>query len=154
MQTLPSHISNLKYNSVIRKFYLSEHPLVPITDFLLYVLSSAIHFLFVFVFARLLVLHQSYLLGLSISEGHVFQKVMSEPKPRGIKNVKNWFRVALKSTETRKSQPSPLGIGWVLAKSYGDLFYTPKSLPHFLLLAKFSSDSKAISKILFWQQGY
>ena len=35
-------------------------------------------------------------------------------------------------------------IGWALAKSYGDLFYTPQSLPHFLLLAKFSS----------WQQGY
>ena len=32
-----------------------------------------------------------------------------------------------------------------LAKSYGDLFYTPKSLPNFLLLAKFSSDSKAIN---------
>ena len=44
--------------------------------------------------------------------------------------------------ETRKSQPCPLHIGWALAKSYGDLFYTPKSLPHFLLcvLAKFSSD--------------
>ena len=83
MQTLPSHISNLKYNSVIRKFYLSD-PLVPITDFLLYVLSSVIHFLFVFVFARLLVLHQSFLLDLSICEGHVFQKVMIEPKPRGV----------------------------------------------------------------------
>ena len=44
------------------------------------------------------------------------------------KNVKNRFRVALKSTETRKSQPCPLRIGWALAKSYGDLFYTPKSL--------------------------
>ena len=71
--------------------------------------------------------------------------------------------------ETRKSQPCPLRIGWALAKSYSDLFYTPKSLPQFLLLAKFlltasylqnflltarllakfSSDSKAISKIFF-----
>ena len=51
--------------------------------------------------------------------------------------------------ETRISQPCPLGIGWVLAKSYGDLFYTPKSLPHFLPLAKYSSDSKAVSKIVF-----
>ena len=58
--------------------------------------------------------------------------------------------VALESTETRKSQQCPLRIGWALAKSYGDLFYTPKSLPHFLLLAKFSSHSKAaISKIFF-----
>ena len=48
--------------------------------------------------------------------------------------------------ETRTSQPCPLHIGWALAKSYGDFFYTPKSLPHFLLLAKFSSDSKAINK--------
>ena len=48
---------------------------------------------------------------------------------------------------TRKSQPCPLRIGRALAKSYSDLFYTPKSLPHCLLLAKFSSDSKAISKI-------
>ena len=48
--------------------------------------------------------------------------------------------------EKRKSQPCPLGIGWELAKSFGDLFDTPKSLPHFLLLAKFSSDSKDISK--------
>ena len=47
--------------------------------------------------------------------------------------------------ETRKSQPSPLRIRRALAKSYGDLFYTPKSLQHFLLLAKFSSDSKACS---------
>ena len=31
--------------------------------------------------------------------------------------------------EIRKSQPCPLHIGWSLAKSYGDLFYTPKSLP-------------------------
>ena len=45
------------------------------------------------------------------------------------KNVKNRFRVALKSTETRKSKPCPLRIGWALAKSYGDLFYTLKSLP-------------------------
>ena len=66
-----------------------------------------------------------------------------------ILSVKNRFRVALRSTETRKSQPCPLGIGWALAKSYGDLFYTPKSLPHFLLLAKKFSDSKAISKIFF-----
>ena len=51
--------------------------------------------------------------------------------------------------ETRKSQPCPLRIGWALAKSYGDLFYTPKSLPHFLLLVKFSYDSKAIGKIFF-----
>ena len=28
------------------------------------------------------------------------------------KNVKNGFRVALKYTETRKSQPYPLRIGW------------------------------------------
>ena len=55
----------------------------------------------------------------------------------------------LKGTETRKSQPCPLRISWALAKSCGDLFYTPKSLPHFLLLAKFSSDSKAISNIFF-----
>ena len=65
------------------------------------------------------------------------------------KNEKNRFRVALNSTETRKFQPCPLHIGWALAKSYGDLCYTPKSLPHFLLLAKFSFDSKAISKIFF-----
>ena len=39
------------------------------------------------------------------------------------KNVKNRFRVAQKSTETRKSQPCPQRIGWALAKSY-DLFYT------------------------------
>ena len=65
------------------------------------------------------------------------------------KSVKNGFRVALKSTETRKSQPCPLHIGWALVKSYGDLFYAPKSLPHFLLLAKFSSDNKTISKIFF-----
>ena len=51
--------------------------------------------------------------------------------------------------ETRKSQSCPLRIEWSLAKSYGDLFYNPKSLPHFLLLAKFSFDSKAISKIFF-----
>ena len=61
--------------------------------------------------------------------------------------------------ETRKSQPCPLRIEWSLAKSYGDLFYNPKSLPHFLLLAKFSfdskfsSDSKAISKIFFLTAG-
>ena len=64
-------------------------------------------------------------------------------------NVKNRFRVALKSTVTRKSQPCPLYIGRALANFYGDLFYTPKSSPHFLLLAKFSSDSKAISIIFF-----
>ena len=52
------------------------------------------------------------------------------------KNVKK-FRVALKSTETRKYQPCPLHIGWALSKSYGDLFYTPKSLPYFQLLTKF-----------------
>ena len=57
-------------------------------------------------------------------------------RKKTFKNVKNGFRASLKSTETRKSQPCPLRIGWVLAKSYGDLFYTPKSLPHFLLLAK------------------
>ena len=51
--------------------------------------------------------------------------------------------------ETRKSQPYPLHIGLALAKSYGDLFSNPKSLPHFLLLGKFSSNSKAISKIFF-----
>ena len=60
------------------------------------------------------------------------------------KNLKNWLWVALKCMETRKSQPCPLHTGWALAKSNGDLFYTPKSLPHFLLLAKFSSDSKAM----------
>ena len=64
-------------------------------------------------------------------------------------NVKNGFRVAVTRTETRKSQPCPLRIVCALAKSYGDLFYTPKSMPHFLLLAEFSSDSKAISKIFF-----
>ena len=63
------------------------------------------------------------------------------------KNVKKLFRVALKSMETRKSQPCPQRTGWALAKSYGDLFYTPKSLPHFLLLAKFSFGGKTISKI-------
>ena len=31
--------------------------------------------------------------------------------------------------ETRKYQPCSLRIGWALAKSYGDLFHTPKSLP-------------------------
>ena len=62
-----------------------------------------------------------------------------------IKNV-NKIWVALLSTETRKSQPCPLRIGWVLAKLYGDLFYTTKSVTQFLLLAKFSSDSKAIRK--------
>ena len=51
--------------------------------------------------------------------------------------------------ETRKSQPCPLRIGWALAKSYGNLLYTPKSLPHYLLLQKFSSYNKAISKIFF-----
>ena len=51
--------------------------------------------------------------------------------------------------ETRKSQPRPLRIGWVLAKPYGDLFYTPKSLSHCLLLAIFSSDIKAIRKMFF-----
>ena len=56
--------------------------------------------------------------------------------------------------ETRKSQPCPLRIGWALAKSNGDLFYTPQSLRHFLLLENFSSDSKAIRKIFFCQQGY
>ena len=45
------------------------------------------------------------------------------------KNVKNRFRVALKCTKTRKSQRCPLRIGCALAKSYGDLFHTPKSLP-------------------------
>ena len=55
--------------------------------------------------------------------------------------------------ETRKSQPCPLRIGWSLAKSYGDLFYTHISLPHFLLLAKFSFDSKAISKNFFSTAG-
>ena len=48
-----------------------------------------------------------------------------------IENVKNLFRVALKSTGTRNSQPCPLCIGCALVKTYGDLFYTPKSLPHF-----------------------
>ena len=33
------------------------------------------------------------------------------------------------------------------AKPYGDLFYTPQSLPHILLIAKKSSDSKAISNL-------
>ena len=56
------------------------------------------------------------------------------------KKCKNRVRVAVKSTETRKSQ---LCLAyWMSIKIYGDLFYTPKSLPHFLLLAKFSSDSK------------
>ena len=45
------------------------------------------------------------------------------------KNVKKGFTAALKSTETRKSKPCPLRIGWASAKSYGNLFYTPKSLP-------------------------
>ena len=43
---------------------------------------------------------------------------------------KSGFRVALKSTETRKSQLCPLHIGRALAKSYSNLFYTPKSLPY------------------------
>ena len=49
--------------------------------------------------------------------------------------------------ETRKCQPIPLCVAWALAKPYCDLLYTPKSLPFFLLLAKVSSDSKAISKM-------
>ena len=60
--------------------------------------------------------------------------------------------VALKSTETRKSQPCPLHIGWALAKSYGDLFYTPKtpkSLPccqkKILLIALLSEENFANS---------
>jgi len=55
--------------------------------------------------------------------------------------------------ERRKSQPCPLRMGWVLAKYYCNLFYTPKSLPYFLLLAKFSFDNKAICKKNFRQQG-
>ena len=47
--------------------------------------------------------------------------------------------------ETRKSQPCPLRIGWSLAKSYGDLFYTPKSLPccqkKILLIALLSEEN-------------
>ena len=54
-------------------------------------------------------------------------KVLEEKTFKNVK--KKGFRVALKSMETRKSQPCPLRIGWALAKSYGDLFYTPKSLP-------------------------
>ena len=72
------------------------------------------------------------------------KSMKTSQRKKTFKNVKNRFRVALKSTETRKSLPCPLHIRRALAKSYGDLFYTPKSLPYFLLLAKFSSDSKAM----------
>ena len=51
------------------------------------------------------------------------------------KNAKK--NIFMKSTETRKSQPCPLHIGWALAKSYGDLFYTPISLPHYFSIGKF-----------------
>ena len=44
------------------------------------------------------------------------------------KNVKKRFWVALESMETRKSQLYP--PYWMnVAKSYGDLFYNPISLP-------------------------
>ena len=76
---------------------------------------------------------------------HALVQVVIEEKT--FNHVKNCIRVALNSMEKRKSQPCPLRSGWPLTKSYGDLYYTTKSLPHFLLLAKFSSDSKAISKI-------
>ena len=59
------------------------------------------------------------------------------------KNVKNRFRVALKSMEARKSQLCPLHIRWALAKSYGDLFNIPN---HCLIFA--------ITKFFFLQQGY
>ena len=45
------------------------------------------------------------------------------------------------SMEPRQSQSCPLGIGWALAKSYCDLFYTSKTLPYLTArrLTKFSS---------------
>ena len=53
---------------------------------------------------------------------------------------------------TRKSQPCPLRIGWALAKSYGDLFYTPKSLPccqkKILLIALLSEENLLIALLL------
>ena len=48
--------------------------------------------------------------------------------------------------ETRKTLLCPVHIECALAKYYSDLLYTPKSLPHFLILAKFSSDSKGLVK--------
>ena len=78
------------------------------------------------------------------------KKYENKLEEKTFKNVKNGFRVALKSTETRKSQPCPLHIGWALAKSYGDLFYTPKSLPccqkKIFLIALLSEENFANSK--------
>ena len=37
----------------------------------------------------------------------------------------------VRKQEENLSYVCPLRIGWALAKSYGDLLYTPKSLPHF-----------------------
>ena len=48
--------------------------------------------------------------------------------------------------ETRKSQPCSLRIGWALAKSYGDLFYIPKSLP--CCQKKIFANSLAVKKII------
>ena len=65
------------------------------------------------------------------------------------KNVKNRFRVALKSMETRKSQLCPSHIGRALATYYGDIFYIPKSLPccqkKMLLIALLSEENFANS---------
>ena len=48
--------------------------------------------------------------------------------------------------ETRKYQPYPLHIGWALSKSYGDLFYTPKSLPGcFCSVMLLTAKNKAVS---------
>ena len=49
-----------------------------------------------------------------------------------LKNVKKIFRVALKSTETRRKSELMSSAYWMgINKAYGDLFYTPKLLPHF-----------------------